>query len=317
MLHGLLDILNKFRRLTPLFIFFKSLLTITFRACFLLIPCCWFICLFLEEFCFLSSYLGLKNNHLKLHVIEKKKEKKERNSPDHEVHFLQPSRFENNLPLQLHKFQLHKSISVHGLCFWLIWRVHNAKFLRATGRERPFCATWLFLSYTAAFVLQIHPCCAARRRREGSSRTGVKFKPATGGQAAAFVHIRSGSWWKMMHASTPLKPGNWQSRGWSGGGSKNPSPEAEVNKRPPSPNGLSGRSSPRGSDGWRHWNYHICNLSLFGELFRAASGESIICQNTVQKSEGDVTCRRTESWSQTCPVYFISISKGACGVNGL
>lgn len=108
-------------------------------------------------------------------------------------------------------------------CFWLIWRVHNADFLHSLGLlKRPFCATWLPRTHTAAFVLQIHPCCAAFRRGKESSRTSVKFKPANKrrgcSKAAAFVDIRTESWWKMMHAFTHLKPGNRQSKGPGGRG---------------------------------------------------------------------------------------------------
>lgn len=108
-------------------------------------------------------------------------------------------------------------------CFWLIWRAHNADFLHSLGLlKRPFCATWLPRTHTAAFVLQIHPCCAAFRRGKESSRTSVKFKPANKRRgcsiAAAFVDIRTESWWKMMHAFTHLKPGNRQSKGPGGEG---------------------------------------------------------------------------------------------------
>lgn len=108
------------------------------------------------------------------------------------------------------------------LLFWLIWRPHNADFLHPIGwLKRPFYATWLRLSHTAAFVLQIHPRCAALRRGKESSRTSVKFKPANKrwgcSIAAAFVDIKTESWWKMMHAFKPLNPGNWQSKGWGWG----------------------------------------------------------------------------------------------------
>lgn len=82
-------------------------------------------------------------------------------------------------------------------CFWLIWRPHNTNFLHPIAWLKwSFCATWLSLTHTAAFVLQIHPRCAAFRRGKGSSWISVKFKPGNKrrgcSRAQAFCRYQNG-----------------------------------------------------------------------------------------------------------------------------
>lgn len=165
--------------------------------------------------------------------------------------------------------------------------------------EWPFCATWLSLAHTAAFVLQIHPRCVAFRRRKGSSRTSVKFKPANKRRGCSMVRKllwkserRVGEKWCMLlHLWSLATDGDADWEGGGGGrslwaGRETPSPEAEVRvgwtKGPQVLTGWLPARARRGSasqnvgDGWRRaskrpWQnicicviYHI--LSSFSKI---------------------------------------------------